>query len=436
MRLSTWAGCLIAAFATASSAQEAKAPPSEQPKPPPFTFEVHGFVSGTLFLQDAALRPSEGGLALWVAPQTGSTSAGNIGGKQPGTDRLVLSGDIRQTRLAFGITGPSVLGGKPKGVVEFDMFGGYGGGITADTSPIPRVRLGYVELNLGKHRFVVGQNHDLLIAQMPISLAHLGNPIGFVAGMQGWRRPGVFGYHTLGDRKDLYAELAWEVGRAGWDNSSAVNVSSSPSGKSDRFGFQYGEASGLPAVEARAVIGKGTQYAAFAVAHWNRADRSGADATSGQGNGVKDLDVFCGQAGARATIGPVTLLVEGFSGKNLGPIMGAFTQIQANGIGDVHEYGGYAQAGFNFTKELSLFGFIGTDKIDGDDAVAANFAVLQNTVTSFLLQYRNAGYAVGLEYEHYVTQTRDPGSPTAARNPALDGRQDGNKLSFNAVYFF
>ncbi len=443
MRLSALAGVVVLGWSTIGVAQEVKppvAPTEEAPKPQPpaappveapreaprpaFTFAMHGFIGGTLFVQDAALRPGEGGLALWVSPPSG------IGGAQPTTDKLILSGDIRQTRLNLSLAGPQLSGFVPRGVVEIDFFGGYAGGPTADTSPIPRLRHAYAELGSAANKLLFGQMNDLLIAQVPVSLAHLGNPLGFVAGMQGWRRPGVFAYHTLGDRREGFVELAWEVGRANWNNAMVGNVSSS----GDRFGFQSGEASGLPAVEARVVVGKGTQYSAFVVGHWNRAERSGVGAPPQPG--PTDLDVAVGQAGGKAVVGPITVMIEGFAGKNLGPILGAFGQIQGPTADDVHELGGYAQVGYAFTKELSLWGFIGTERLDRSEAIAANFAVLQNTIAYGLFQYRVGGFAFGLEWDHYATRTRNNVVVDGVRDDTLDGVQHANKVSLNGVYFF
>jgi hypothetical protein len=433
MRLSAVAATVGLCFAALASAEEPKPPPPAPAEPQPaYTFAMHGFIGGTLFVQDAALRPGEGGQALWVSPQTPSTTLPNIGGRQPNTDVLVLSGDVRQTRLNLSLAGPKVLEATPKGVVEIDFFGGFAGGPSGDASVLPRLRHAYAELEWGQHKLQFGQMNDLLIAQIPVSLAHLGNPLGFASGMLGWRRPAVFGYHTLGDRKDLYVELAWEVGRSTWNYSFNGNVA----GAGDRFGFQAGEASGLPAIEARVTVGQGTQFTGFAVGHWSRIDRTGVDAQSTPANGINDLDVVAGEIGGKAVFGPLTVLVEGFSGKNLAPVQGAFGQIQPVSAQDVHEFGAYVQAGVNFTPELSLWGYIGTDKIDQPDAVAANFGVIQNTISYGLLQYRYKGYALGLEWDHYFTRTRNNVAIGGVRDASLDGNLSGNKVSLNGIYFF
>ncbi|HEX9053486.1 MAG TPA: hypothetical protein VF830_01155 [Gemmatimonadales bacterium] len=435
MRLSPVAGMVVLGWSIATAAQEQKpavSPPPEPAKPPAFTFAMHGFIGGTVFVQDAAMRPGEGGFALWVAPQQTQTTpptVGNIGGQQPKTDKLILSGDVRQSRFNLSVAGRPLLGFTPKGVLELDFFGGYAGGSAADTSPLPRMRHAYAELGSDANRILFGQTNDLLIAQVPVSLAHLGNPLGFVAGMQGWRRPGVFGFHTLGDRKDRYAELAWEVGRASWNDAMAGHVITS----GDRFGFQAGEASGLPAVEARLMVGQGAEHSAFVVGHWNRVDRNGVDSTAPTPTG---LDVVVGEAGGKTTLGPVTVLIEGFSGKNLGPIQGAFGQIQPNTAGDVRELGGYGQLGLNFTREISLWGFVGTERLDRSQAIAANFAVLQNTIAYGVLQYRAEGFAVGLEWDHYWTRTRNNVTVGGVRDASLDGVQQANKASLNGIYFF
>src|ERR1035437_5610858 len=124
LKIHAMAGWILSA-GVATAAAEAVAPPVEPgkdappaavmpapvaPAPPAFEFALHGFVSGSLFMQDSPTGINSGQDALWASGRYD-------------TDKLVLGGDVRQTRLNFSVKGPQVLGGAtPKGVVEADFF--------------------------------------------------------------------------------------------------------------------------------------------------------------------------------------------------------------------------------------------------------------------------------------------------------------------------
>jgi hypothetical protein len=416
-------------------AEEKKA---DEPKPPTFVFALKGFVGVTLFAQDGVTRPSEGQLAMWGAPQ--ATGAGTIGGKQPQQDKLIFNGDVRQSRLNFSLAGPQLFGAStPRGVLEVDFFGGVGNGNFGNVSLSPRIRLAYAELDWkgGENRLVFGQNHDLSLPFTSYSLSHLGQPLSFVSGLFGWRRPGVFGYHTVaGDRKSDFLEVAWEVGAPHWAEAGTIGAANAgaaaaPAAGGDRFGFNAGEASGLPAVQARVMYGEGTKYLVYATGHASRVDRSGVD---NLGRAGSELDVAGLQLGAKAIFGALTLQSQAFTGKNLATTAASFLQFQPNAIGDMHEYGAYLQAGFNFTPEFSLWGMLGTDKMNPREALRANVAsggtygIYQNVVSQGFFQYRVDRFAVSLEFTHFYTKT-------FGSTRALDANVSVNQPSFNAVYF-
>ena len=428
--------------------EEAKA---EAPKPPPpaFVFALHGFVSTSLYFQDANLGPSEGQQSLFVNAQTATT-------RQPKQDRLIFGGDVRQSRFNFSVTGPkaSALGATPKAVLEIDFFGGFGSGNFGDVSLTPRLRWAYAELDWGSgNRFQFGQNNDLIFTIAPASLAHIGFPYSYGAGNIGWRRPGIFGFHTFGDKKATNFEFAWEVGRSQWADNAGIGNATIPPGAAgaaggDPYGFGNGSASGVPAVEARLMLASGAAWNLFTTGHWQRADRSGvgnlpASATFTPG---KDIDTIALNVGGKATVGPLQLAATGFTGKNLGPLVGNFLQFQANTVGDVHGMGGWVQAGFNFTKQLSIWGFIGAEKPNEAEAIAASFVRLRNVTTTAMLQYRdstkvggvNSDYAIGFEWIHMRTRTRQFASATvtAATANANSGDLDGNQYIVSGNYFF
>ncbi len=451
--------------------EEAKAEAPKAP-PPAFVFALHGFVSSSLYFQDANLGPSEGQSALYVNAQSATL-------KQPNHDRLVFGGDVRQSRFNFSVTGPAsaTFGATPKAVLEMDFFGNFGSGNYGDVSLTPRMRWAYAELDWGGgNRFQFGQNNDLIFTIAPASLAHIAFPYSYGAGNVGWRRPGIFGFHTIGDKKATNFEFAWEVGRSQWADQGAQTQAQNATGTcttgatpspacpnpnipgngigqgtvglgGDPYGFSLGEASGLPAVEARLMFASGSAWSFFTTGHWQRIDRSGVGnvaAIPGIFTPGKDLDVVALNVGGKATVGPLQLAATGFTGKNLGPLVGNFLQFQANTIGDVHDMGGWVQAGFNFTKQLSLWGFIGTEKPNQAEAIAARFVRLRNVTSVGMLQFRDStkvggvssDYAVAFEWVHMRTRTRVYGAAPSTAAAVNSGDLDGNQYLVSGNYFF
>jgi hypothetical protein len=421
VRLKALGSALLLGWATLANAQEQK--PQEPPKPQ-FKFEFHGFVGGTTYVQDGNLFPSEGQQSL----------AANL--RKPTTDRLVYGADVRQSRFNFSVTGPNVFGtAVPKGVLEFDFFGGFGSGAFGNASLVSRLRLAYAELAITKnHRVQFGQNNDLMFAMAPTSLAHIAFPFGYLSGNVGWRRPGIWGFHNfpVGTSK---VELAWEVARPTWADAGGIGnqtVTASAGGAAggDALGFSSGGASGLPATEARLTFSSGPQLTLFVTGHWHRVDRNGVDAVDAPGS---KLDVIAGNAGGKAVLGPVTLAATGYYGKNLAPLVGTLLQFQPNAAGDINEWGAWAQAGVNFTKELSLWGYVGRASPDADDMRAAfgTAAVrMENTTLASLLQWRSGGFAIGAEWVRFIT---DFNVPAAAADRS---HGTGNQYLLTGLYFF
>lgn len=442
---------------------------AEEEKPAPtLTFAMHGFVSGSVYTQDASLGPSEGQQALFTNAQTATL-------KQPNQDRMILGGDVRQSRFNFSVAGPNLPGfgnAVPRGVLEIDFFGGFGSGNYGDVSLSPRLRLAYAELDWGGgNRIQFGQNLDLIFTIAPASLAHIAFPYSYGAGNIGWRRPGIFGWHTIGDKKGLNFEFAWEVGRSQWTDSGATactvsgataSGTASPACASgaingigqntvgvggDPYGFSLGEASGLPAVEARAMLSSGSDWQIFTTGHWQRADRTGVGAgpTTNAIGVSSDIDTVALNAGAKMKAGPLSLAAIGFVGKNLAPLVGQFLQFQGNGFGDVHDKGGWVQAGLNFTKQLSLWGFVGCELPNEAEAITAGFTKLRNITTTGMLQYRDSvkvnniasDYAIAFEWIHYNTRTRTySATAPGGFDPTLSGDIGGNQWIVSGNYYF
>lgn len=408
MKLKALGVALLLGAATLSHAQEA-------PKPSPFTFALHGFVSVSGASQSGAFVISEGQQSLASAT-----------GVSPVNDKNSFTADVRQTRLNFSVTGPKVLfGATPTGVVEVDFFNGQGAGNYGDVSIIPRLRVGYSELNWGMHKLQLGQQNDLVFAMAPTSLSHIAFPLGYFTGNIGWRRPGIFGFHTFQLSNDLKVEGAWEIGRSQWadaSNGGAAGVTIGGAAANTPGGINLGEASGAPALEGRVSATYSKFLFAFVGAHWNQVDLTGYGQGIALPAGSKhSVDTAAYNAGLKLTLPlPSDMLLTvagtGFTGKNVAPLIANMTTAaQAFRVGplgeDVNTMGWWAQAGFNLTKEFSVWAFYGNQAIDKKDFVraaqtqaAAAPSGYENATTNIELIYRDGNYGLSAEWIEFNTK--------------------------------
>ncbi|HQR28874.1 MAG TPA: hypothetical protein PLL32_00575 [Anaeromyxobacteraceae bacterium] len=395
----------------------------ETPKPPAFVFELHGFVSTTMFFQNTSFGVGSGQNALFV-------------NKRYDADQPIFGGDIRQTRLNFSVRGPQVLGGAtPKAVVEFDMFGSsefQATGSYGDVSIIPRIRVAYAELNWGNHIIQIGQQNMLTIGIIPESLSHIAFPATYAAGTVGWRQPGFWGWHTFGD--DLKFEFAWSVQKSGWANNQVANTTppSTPSTQTVYDGLNAGFTSGLPAFEARGKLTFNKNWDVWISGHWQTVDRNGAGVIA-QSSQWTDLQTILGTVGFKGTLGPVALRGSAWYGKNAAPLLGNIIQFPpANYLGDIFGWGAWGQGGFNLTKNWSGWYTFGIDMPSFNDIWAASKVTgsgvqyFKNMNQMFMIRYMDGGFAIGAEYLYSRTYSvRDANAPLI-----------GNQISITGNYYF
>src|SRR5881227_2323114 len=209
------------------------------------TLTISGFVSATMF-NDRGLFSSFGQgqnaeIAACPVPIPGCTG-------QPGANRGIFDGDVRNTRINFTFNAPPVLGKwAPRATIEADFFGAFNGVPPfGDEQSQFRIRQAFVDLSNGRTTLRIGQYWAPLFGEtgsfIPVSLAHIAFPVGLGASMIGWRFPGVFLFHDLTPTKPL--KLQVEV--------AALKGSGLPASARDTQNvIGSGEASGLPQVEAR-----------------------------------------------------------------------------------------------------------------------------------------------------------------------------------------
>jgi len=403
------------------------------PAAPAFTFALKGFVSMSAAWQNGGYFLSEGQQSL-----SATTPA------SPFIDKNSLTFDVRQSRFNFSVKGPQVLhGATPSAVLELDFFQGFGGGNFGDVSLLNRMRTAYSELSWanGTQRVQLGQQNDLIFAMAPTSLSHIGFPLGYFTGNLGWRRPGIFGFHNFAVNKDAKVEVAWEVGRSQWADAAATigGASVDPAlggttaaGGSQALGISRGEASGLPAVEGRVTFTWGKLFNVWGAAHYNQVDLTGVGGVSNAA--PRTLNVNSYHVGAKLVYAGLTLAATGFTGQNVSPLIGQFIDFKIGPASnpDVETTGYWAQAGYNLTKEFSVWGFYGNQKPKKADAERAGLARIENTTTNVIAMYRDGGYGLSGEWINFQTKnaTYTSGLISSTRTSKAD------QFMLTANYFF
>ena len=358
------------------------------------TLTISGFINGTLF-NDIGFFSSFGqgqNAEIAAAPGVALTS-------QPGVDRGIFDGDVRNTRINFTFNAPPVLGKwAPRATIEADFFGAFNGAAPVapfgDEQPQFRIRHAFVDLSNGRTTLRIGQYWAPLFGEtaafIPVSVTHIAFPVGLGASMIGWRFPGVFLFHDLTPTSPLKLQL--EV--------AALKGSGVPaSGRDSNNAIGSGEASGLPQVETRLNAARkfaNASWSGFVAYHLDWKDING---TGVPGSNITDWGVETGQYIA---VSSFTLHGSFYYGKGLGSQFGMITQFQPQ----IRGWGAWGQAGYDFTAHWSVWADYGIDQPDYarfTTETGGTLARQLNHVGSALLRFRAGRYAAGLEYFRSVT---------------------------------
>jgi hypothetical protein len=361
------------------------------------TLTISGFISATMFTNSGLFASFGQGQNAAIA-----TAPGN----QPATDKTLMDGDFRNTRLNFTFTGAPVLGKwAPRATVEFDFFAPPDlAPPFQDEQPRIRGRLVFADLSNGRTTVRIGQFWSPSFAEVPVSLTHIAFPIGYGAsGEIGWRFPGVFLYKDL---SAAGAPLAVQLQLAAMKGSGPATAGSDVTNN-----IGNGEASGLPQIEARLNFGKrgkNLAWSGYVVGHvdWKDTTGTGRDTTS---TGAQDsnLSSWGIEGGGSINPGKFTLHGNVYYGKALGQLFAHITQTGPAG-GDIRGWGAWAQAGYDFTPHWSFWGYYGLDQPNvkrfGQDYPTAVLARQSSHEGDALLRFRAGRYALGLEYYRSVVR--------------------------------
>jgi hypothetical protein len=363
----------------------------------PWKFEFHGLVSASVYYQDQAFANSQGQGLLLAAPTPTQVAGGNclpVGACANPKSASLYSGDIRNSRFSFAMSGPKVFGdAQPRAYLEFDLFGPNGNGNFGSEQNLPRIRAAIVELKSGNTTVQVGQQNQLVVQQIIGSLGHLSNPVSYGAGTIAWRTPGVRLTQVV-PLDALKLTLAIEAVKNKWAESNTALLG----GATTPATIGLGEASGVPMFQAMARIdgtGGPVKFVGYLVGVYHTVDLNGfgdGQALPAYAAGKKSIDGNVIEVGGNVTFAPVNFAFNYYTGKSTGNMLGAIAQ-----FGDIKDTGYWAQLAGNFTKELSLSIAYGADAPDKADVRRTGNARLANNVVGGLLKYQDGSYAVGVE---------------------------------------
>lgn len=358
--------------------------------------KVTGFVDFTAFLQNQNFTFGNGQNAEFPNPP------------ETKNDRWFLDGDARNTRLTLAFAGPKLANDAKVGAtVEADFFGGFNGtGAFSNAQATPRLRLAFVDYVRGRNTFRLGQVWSPLLGNVAASYSHMAFPLGYgSAGEIGWRFPGLVVIRDMTPAGSATtSKFTLAVLRNTW-NGPGNNVDSGSAG----------QASTLPQVEARLDFGS-KKWSTYFVVHVDKKDLSGAGVKSSNDS----LTGWAGEFGAKITSGSFTLAGNAYTGKAVGQHFGQMTQ-----FGDIKSWGIWVQPGVTFSKTWTGYVFIGTEKANKDDVLAAKAARIKNLMIAPSLMYNLGPYGFNVEWLHDSLTTG-----------ATEVKTSGDQFAVSAIYKF
>lgn len=378
---------------------------------PQTDISLHGFVDATFFWQNQNFTFGNGQDAEFAVPSTANND--------------LTGGDMRNTRLWLNIGGAQLPDSSYNAgaYIEGDFFGGFNGtGAFSSQQPVPRLRQAYISLDdpTGGDAWKIGQQWSLLfpLDNSPESYAHIAFPLGYSTGVIGWRFPGVVWSHTLSNSSDSQWRLDVGAFEGAWSGpGSDINFDTA------------GNVDFHPQVEARLHVQDG-DLLWYAVAHYSSESLTGVGGTAPAP--ITDSitsDAF--EAGVGWHPGSWILHAGAYAGKGLGENFGAMAQ-----FGDISEWGGYAQFGYQFTPQWKLLAFYATVRPNQGDVVTwvapggGTTAYLRNQQVAGDLLYADGPWGFGFEWLHAITRY------TTVAGGGSSAATVGDQVSASAIYHF
>ena len=413
-----------------TTATKVAAAPVEKPQfttAPGLSVALHGFISATAFGQDRTfVNYGNGQNAIIPAPATPAN-------KTLGYDGTLSGVDVRNTRFWLDFTGAKFTDNwNGSGRLEMDFFGGNNGtGAYSQQQPLPRLRQAYMDItnpSIGS-TLRIGQMWDLLfpLENTATSLSHIAFPLGYGAGVIGWRYPGAIWMQDLNHGTE---GVKWRVDLAVLEGNWNGPQPPAPAAANNNINFlSAGNANFRPQVEAR-LHAQASDWLGYFTVHYSEINLRGV------GNTVEhpirdNLNSIAYDLGGQWKPGAWTLKGLIYTGQALGQLFGAMSQ-----FGNIKESGGFVQVGYNFTPKWSVNGFYAAARPNQDDVVrwvttspTAGQALLRNNQSALSLQYASGNYELGVEWL-YDSVRYQVGSEGARNNTS------GNQVSLSGLYRF
>ena len=398
---STVVAACAALWAAAVSAQTVQLGPGSS-----LTFK--GFISATAFAQDNNFTFGNGQNAEWPTPP------------ETTTDRWFGGADVRNTRLTMAFDGPKVVGEwRVNATLEMDFFGGFTAtGAFNGQQPNPRLRLAFMDLTNGSTTIRMGQQWSPLFGNVPVSLSHIAFPLGYgAAGDIGWRFPGIFVYQNLTAKgAPVNADLQFAIMSGSWSGpGSNVDFGSAGNATWPQFEVRF---------NLGGKAGSAGTWSTYIVGHVDEKDLSGAGVSAGTATTNDRLNGSAVEIGAKFQFGPVMIQGNAYTGHSIGQQFGMLTQ-----FGKIQSTGGWAQIGFDMSKNWSLFGFWGVEDPKDSDVIASGNNRLRNSMYAGMLRWKAGPIAIGAEYLYSSLKT-------VASTASGDQRVNGKQISLSALYSF
>jgi hypothetical protein len=371
------AACIVLLFAAAANGAPLFA---QQQSDDNAAIRLSGFLSTTLFGQDALFTPGNG------------QSAGVVAATQDGPAGWWHGADVRNTRLLVGIDIPTASAWQIGGLMEVDFFGGFPSGQAFDREQAYlRMRLAYAEFTRGGTRLRAGQEWAPITHDMPTSVNRLAFPPGWgAAGVIGWRFPGVFLRQRLHDQGSVRVDLHAAAMRGDWIGREAAPERPTA-----------GQATLVPQLQAAFDMGA-TQDAAVdwsltAGVHVDRKRSPAADAAA-----PEPPSGWAVAASGRVAPAPFVLRAGGYTGRAVGHLAAHVSQLE-----DMAGSGGWAQLGVGLGGDWGVRLFGGIDAPTESDVLALQEGILENRTTTAELRHDVGVWAAALEWQRTRTEWWD-----------------------------
>ena len=286
----------------------------------PMKARFYGTILFNSSIADSAIFGQE--VPLWALNDGGAvTYPDGTMGRNGNNHDLIFT--MRQSIVGFTLNpaNPSGSGWNPSALAEIDFFGTRPADNNLPGNRVfnqPRLRLGYFQLERKSLKFVFGQDKMILAPLDPVSLSHVGVPLGATAGdLWGWFPQVRMDWtHKMGNT-GLLVQLGILRPQFGDSRLEAVPVTGSVF---DVGSAGLGERSSQPFYQARVAVSPkiGSRTATFGVSGHFGDEKVGVNHT---------LQSWAVAVDMRLPLGPHAILRgEGFAGSNLFPFMGGINQ--------------------------------------------------------------------------------------------------------------